>query len=295
MAAAPRANDPEYHPGQWLRWGRYRVRGLHAFGGNSAVYTVDQRLGWRRRELVALKVARPRTPDPVALVEAEIRLAREAVLLRLVSHWRLPRPIAAFREHGRANLVLEFVHGQTLESLLRDPRSGLRPPWPEGQVLALGRALAGLLDDLHTGTGGSVPILVRDLKPGNLIVTPRGDVRLVDLGIACRLSDGALVPANVRGHMTPGYAPPEQCRGEGAEDARTDLYALGAVLYRVATGWDPAHDGWTPPRPARALNRAVSPRLETLLADLLRHSPADRPPTAHDVLRRLEVWGPGAR
>ena len=175
-----------YQPGQWLRWGRYQIRGFHAAGGMSDLYRADRRVGWRGRELVAIKVARPSAGDPGALAAAEVRLAREAMLLRLVSHWRVPRPIAAFREHGRAHLVLEFVHGQTLESLLREPNSRLRPPWPEPQVVALGRALAGLLDDLHTGAAGSDPIIVRDLKPGNLIVTPRGDVRLVDLGIASR-------------------------------------------------------------------------------------------------------------
>lgn len=283
-----RASADLYQRGDRLLGGRFVVRSLHAVGGMSAVYQAEQRVGWRHTRVVAVKVADPRSAAPsieAALAAAEWRLAHEAILLRLVDHWRLPRVVRLFEEHGRLHLAMEFVPGWTLERLLTDATSGVRPPWPEPSVLALGRALADLLASLHAGPA---PILVRDLKPGNLIVTPEGHVKLVDLGIACQLRRGERVPTSERWLGTRGYAAPEQCVGDGREDEREDLYALGAVLYRVATGWDPARAQHRFVfHPARRLNPALSPRLEALLADLLQMDPSGRPVSADDVRRAL--------
>jgi serine/threonine protein kinase len=284
-----RVSGQEYRAGDRLRRGRIAVRGLIGSGGQSDVYLAERRVGWRSWEPVALKVAKPRSEEPRAVARAEQRLAREAALLRTVSCWRVPRPLAAFRERGRSHLMMDYVPGRPLEDVLRDGATGLSRPWPERRVVAIGHALAELLAALHDDPA---PILVRDLKPGNLIVTPRGHIMLVDLGIACRLLPGERVPASVRGLFTPGYAPPEQWRGDGWEDARADLYALGAVLYQVATGQTApsALQRMRDPQalvPARALNPDLSPRIERLLADLLALDPRQRPPSAMDVLRAL--------
>jgi serine/threonine protein kinase, bacterial len=268
-----------------LRHGRYTVHQLCGVGGMSAVYQANQRTGWLRSRSVALKVAQPRMPDPQTLLEAKQRLAHEAILLRLVDHWRVPRALSLFEEHDRLHLAMEFVSGPTLQSLLADRASPAHPPWAEPAVIALGRALADLLHHLHTGPA---PILVRDLKPANLIITPAGHVMLVDLGIACRLRWGEPVPSSERWLGTPGYAAPEQCMGSGQEDERVDLYALGAVLHRVATGRDPARfPGQFRYPPARVLNPALSPRLERLLAALLSPDPAGRPSSAALVAAEL--------
>jgi serine/threonine protein kinase len=279
-----------YAHGDRLRGGRFVVRSLHAVGGMSAVYQAEQRTGWGRTRLVALKVAAPRSDAgamtmTAALAAAQWRLAHEAILLRLVDHWRVPRVVGLFEERERLHLAMDFVPGRTLERLLTDASAGMRPPWPEASVVALGRALADLLAALHAG---AAPVLVRDLKPGNLIVTPEGHVKLVDLGIACQLRRGERVPTSERWLGTRGYAAPEQCVGDGREDEREDLYALGAVLYRVATGWDPARaeQRFTFP-PARRLNPALSPRLEALLADLLQVDAGRRPPSASFVRQAL--------
>lgn len=283
-----RINMGPYQRGDRLRGGRYVVRSLHAVGGMSVVYQADQRVGWGRTRLVALKVAEPRSDAGAAtsaLAAAQWRLAHEAILLRLVDHWRIPRVVGLFEERDRLHLAMDFVPGQTLERLLTDASAGMRPPWREASVLALGRALAELLASLHAGP---TPVLVRDLKPGNLIVTPEGHVKLVDLGIACQLRRGERVPTSERWLGTRGYAAPEQCVGDGCEDEREDLYALGAVLYRVATGWDPARaDQRFAFPPARRLNPALSPRLEALLADLLQVDASRRPPSASYVTQTL--------
>ncbi len=284
-----RAGGQGYRAGDRLRHGRIAVCGLIGSGGQSDVYLAERRMGWRSREPVALKVARPRSEDPRTVAQAEQRLAREVALLGLVSYWRVPRPLAAFRERGRSHLVMDYVPGRPLDEALRDGASGVSQPWPERRVIAIGLALADLLAALHDGPA---PILVRDLKPGNLIVRPPGHIMLVDLGIACRLLPGERVPASVRGLFTPGYAPPEQWRGDGWEDARVDLYAMGAVLYRVATGQTPASalQRMQNPEallPARALNPELSPRMERLLADLLALDPAERPASAEAVGRTL--------
>ncbi len=258
----------------------------------SVVYRAEQRSVWQPRRTIALKVAGPRPSDPTSLAEAEQRLAHEAILLRLVDHWRVPRALALFEERTRLHLVMDFVPGSTLESLLSDPMTGAPAPWPEPSVIALGRALADLLVYLHTGPA---PILVRDLKPSNLIVTPVGHLMLVDLGIACRLRRGQPIPIAARRLGTPGYAAPEQYASDGGEDEREDLYGLGAVLYKVATRQTPPcaatrlQDPHTL-QPARHLNPALSPRLDALLADLLATDPARRPPSAAYVARILAGW-----
>lgn len=281
------ANEVDYVPGMRLRNGRYHVEGRHARGGMSVVYRAAQRTGWRRRDTVALKVALPRETS-AAQIEAEQRLAHEGILLRLVDHWRVPRALELFAEHDRLHLAMEFVPGATLERLLAPDAMGRALPWPEPRVVALGLALADLLVALHEGPA---PILVRDLKPANLIVTPDGHLRLVDLGIACRLRRGQRVPPTERWLGTWGYAAPEQWQGDGDEDERADLYALGAVLYRVATGWldTGAHDS-SRLAPARELNPALSPDLEQLLASLLEPDRARRPARASDVAASLARW-----
>jgi serine/threonine protein kinase len=258
----------------------------------SLVYRAEQRSVWHPRRSVALKIAAPRFADPASLVEAEQRLAHEAILLRLIDHWRVPRALALFEEYSRLHLAMDFVPGATLDCLLSDPVAGAPAPWLEPSVIALGYALADLLAYLHAGPA---PILVRDLKPSNLIVTPAGHLMLIDLGIACWVPRGQRVPSAERRLGTPGYAAPEQYAGDGCEDEREDLYALGAVLYRVATGQTPpgAVARLRDPDsllPARTLNPTVSPRLDTLLAQLLAVQPAHRPPSAADVAGMLAAW-----
>jgi serine/threonine protein kinase len=275
-----------YHPGQRLNHGRVVVRGLHATGGMSVVYRVDHRVGWQRYQPAVVKVAQPRTRDAHAMAVAEQRVAREAVLLRLVQHERVPRPLRAFVQDRRFHLAMELVPGWTLERLLADAGSPLRPPWPEPRVLALGCSLARLLADLH---GAPTPLLVRDLKPSNLIVTSTGHVMLVDFGIACPMPRGEPVPASVRGLGTPGYAAPEQIAAEGWEDARTDLYALGVVLYRVATGHLPRHAAtWLVGAGIHSCNASCSPAFARLVGTLLHVDPACRPDSAAEVTRTLE-------
>src|SRR6185437_1113172 len=128
------ASGAFYRPGQRLYRGRLAVRGVHGAGGMSVVYRAERRLGWRRHEVVALKVASPRRMTAAACALAEQRIAREAVLLQLVQSERVPRPLLTFSQYGRSHLAMEFVSGWTLERLLTDQASGLLPPWHEDQV-----------------------------------------------------------------------------------------------------------------------------------------------------------------
>lgn len=276
-----------YRPGERLYHGRLIVRGVHGAGGMSVVYRAERRVGWRGHQVVALKVANPRQATPEARALAEQRIAREAMLLQMVQSERVPRPLLTFPQHGRSHLAMDFVAGWTLERLLTDPTSALRPPWPEERLLAVGGALASLLTTLHEGR---TPVLVRDLKPNNLIVTHPGHLMLVDLGIACPMRAGEQVPPAVRGLGTLGYAPPEQAAGSGWEDARTDLFALGAVLFRAATGRLPYRgDPWRERPSARALNPALSADLEALLRWLLQPDADRRPTSAAEVSAALRA------
>ena len=270
-----------YHAGQRLYRGRLVVRGVHGAGGMSVVYRAERRVGWRTHQVVALKVANPRHDTSEACALAEQRIAREAVLLQLVDSERVPRPLMTFAQYGRSHLAMDFVSGWTLERFFMDPSSPLRPPWREDQVLALGSSLAGLLAALH---GGRTAVLVRDLKPANLIIQQPGHVMLVDLGIACPLRAGEPVPPAVRGLGTPGYAPPEQIAASGWEDARTDLFALGAILYRACTGRLAVDLGsGRGTSPARLLNPNISVGLSDVLTRLLQPDQRLRPRSAREV------------
>ncbi len=281
-----------YAPGTRLRHGRYHIEGLYAAGGVSEVYLAVEHAGWRPRRLVAIKAALPREASSKAVEAAEERLAHEAILLRLVDCWRVPQVLGLFEEQGRPHLAMEYVPGATLEQLFVDTGGGTCPPWRQRDVVSLGRALADLLQCMHSGP---TPILLRDLKPANLIVTPEGHVKYVDFGIACPLRPGLPIPVSERWLGTRGYAAPEQWGGDGLEDERVDLFALGAILYRAATGRDLARYG-LPTVPALGdHSAALSPRLTSLIGALLSHDPRGRPADATSVARQLAALAPTTR
>lgn len=260
--------------------GRYAIERLLGRGGMGAVYlAADRRLASRRW---AVKEMWPDALEPADRDGARARFEREALLLAQLEHPWLPRVTDYFTQDGRQYLVMELVEGQTLESLVE-----ANGPVDPGRALHWGLQIGELLTYLHERPE---PIILRDLKPGNVMVTPSGAVKVIDFGIARIYQPGKAGDTIAMG--TPGYAPPEQY-GRAQSDARVDVYALGATLHYALTGHDP---GDTPFQfdPITLKNPAVSPALDEAIRVAVRPDAAHRYPTAQAMSDALRVAAAGS-
>ncbi len=261
---------------------RYRIVRLLARGGMGAVYqATDQRL----ENTVALK--------QTLMTDASLQaaFAREARLLAGLHHPVLPAVTDHFIEEMGQFLVMEFVPGDDLKTLLERNAD----PFPLIAVLDWIDALLDALDFLHTQPQ---PIIHRDVKPQNMKLTPRGDVVLLDFGLAKgALLHGADPAANqsIFGY-TLQYAPLEQIQGTGT-DARSDLYSLAATIYHLLTAALPP-DALTrasaliaghpdPLRPAHELTPDMPNDIAAVLHQALALNPAERPASA--ALMRITI------
>ncbi len=199
---------------------RYLIVRQLGQGGMGAVYeATDQRFNSR----VALKQTLV-TTEPLRKA-----FEREARLLNTLQHAALPHVIDYFFEAEGQFLVMQYIPGDDFGQMLR--RRG--QPFPVEDVLQWADQLLDLLDYLHTH---QPPIVHRDIKPENLKLTPRGNVILLDFGLAKGLAEqaaGTTHAPSIVGY-TPNYAPLEQIRGTGT-DPRSDIYSLAATIYHLLT------------------------------------------------------------
>src|SRR5688572_30465353 len=204
--------------------GRYRIVGPLGEGGMGAVYeAVDERLD----TIVALK--------ETLFTDERLRkqFEREARLLARLHHQALPRVSDHFNEGEGQFLVMQFVAGEDLQAMLTH-RNG---PFPVAEVLKWADQLLDALDYLHTQ---DPQIIHRDIKPQNLKLTARGQIVLLDFGLAKGAGGPMSVvttSASIFGY-TPNYAPLEQVQGLGT-DPRSDIYSLAATLYHLMTNVKP--------------------------------------------------------
>jgi eukaryotic-like serine/threonine-protein kinase len=261
--------------------GRYQVERLLGSGGMARVWQArDLRLG-RPVAVKELSVEEPR--DSTALE----RFEREARAIARLSHPNIVSVYDFGNQDGQSYLVMELVEGPTLAQLLADG------PLPIPDVLA---AAAQTCDGLAAAHAAG--IVHRDIKPGNLILTPTGVVKICDFGVA-RLLDAAAL-ANLTGSSdvmgSPNYMAPEQIKG-GPIGPEADLYALGCVMYALFAGSPPfmgespvaiAHQHLTTsPEPLRTRRPELAAEVETLVTELLAKKPADRPSDAASVRQRI--------
>jgi serine/threonine protein kinase len=237
---------------------RYRIEALLGQGGMGAVYgAVDLNLN--------LRVAVKENLDTSA--GAQKQFGVEASLLARLSHASLPRVNDHFFIPNQGQyLVMDYIDGEDLESMVT--RLGVLP---ENRALTWVDQVCDALAYLHRQTP---PIIHRDIKPGNIRVTPGGQAFLVDFGIA-KLYDPALATTMGAKAVTPGFSPPEQYGG-GLTDARSDVYSLGATLYTALTGQ-------TLPESVQRMVGAASIRLPRQL------NPQISPQTESTILRAIEV------
>ena len=195
--------------------------------------------------------------------EAQNQFLREAKILAKLDHPNLPRVTDYFLLPGLGQyLVMDFVEGQDLLAMMAKPGGLL----PLEKVIHWIDQVCAALEYLHRQ---SPPVIHRDIKPGNIRVTPDGKAILVDFGIAKVFDPQLSTIAGARA-VTPGYSPIEQY-GQGRTDARSDLYALGATLYHLVTGVHPPpsvdilSNDVPAPRPAQELNPMVGFALSNAL------------------------------
>jgi serine/threonine-protein kinase len=260
-------------------------------GTLSSVYAaVEEPLG----RLVALKLLRSTIAPSSPFAQ---QLEREAKVLAELCHPNVGQLHAFSKSETRMMLVLEFVDGLSLASLLRK-----RPVLPADSVAAIGAAVARGLAHAHERG-----IVHRDIKPANILVSRRGEVKIFDFGIAQRLRapEEPIAPAPMRledaaSFGTPAYMSPEQILGE-AVDARSDVFSLGVVLYQLICGARPFERGEgegarpaahrirrDPPIPLHRRAPDVPPVLERIVMRAIEKLPADRFQTAAAMAEQLE-------
>ena len=199
--------------------------------------------------------------DPERTVEAFQRCAIEARLLATLAHPGIPRFYGSLIDNGRVYIVMDYVRGTDLEDILRQ-----RGMLDEAAVLTIANQVCDILHYLHSQAN---PVIFRDVKPSNIMYDSDGTVTMIDFGIA-RFTNSQ------RGSImgTPGYAPPEQYRGDISPSA--DIYALGATMHHLLSGRDPRGQKPFTYTAIRDLVPAVSPTTAAILATALQLSPNDR-------------------
>ncbi len=254
---------------------RYRIIEILGQGGMGSVYrAIDENLG----VAIALKENLFTTDE----YTRQFRL--EAVILANLRHPNLPRVSDHFELGDQGQyLVMDFIEGEDLRS--RMERLGTLS---EEDVIQIGAAICDALAYLHTR---KPPILHRDIKPGNVKITPQGHIFLVDFGLAKVYQGTQQATSTGARAMTPGYSPPEQY-GTARTDPRTDFYSLGAMMYAVLSGVIP-EDGLARAMdnaqltPLRKRNSNISRRLASVIEKAMAVDPSDRFQSAEDFKMAL--------
>src|SRR6266699_3438611 len=220
----------------------------------------------------------PSGQNPQGIAEATAAFKREALLLTGLAHQSLPHIYDHFSEAGSRYLAMDFIEGETLEERLGKTPGGRLP---REKALSIGIQLCSVLDYLHTR---QQPIIFRDLKPGNIMLTPGGLVYLIDFGIARHFKMGQVKDTAAFG--SPGYAAPEQY-GKAQTTPRSDIYGLGATLHQLLTGDDPT---LTPFHfaPLHLPHQSAPPGLEELIRQMLEMNESKRPADMATVKRELQ-------
>jgi outer membrane protein assembly factor BamB len=227
--------------------------------------------------LVAVKEMISNITDPLVRKKIYINYERESNILATLRHQSIPRIYDYFMLNERAYLVMEFIQGRDLDDVLADTTSF----FPEAEVVGWGIELCDVLHYLHSHK--PEPIIFRDIKPSNVMITPTNHIMLVDFGIA-KLFDAAAKNTMIG---TQGYSPPDQYRGEATP--KVDIYALGATMHHLLTLRDPRLEApfSFPERPIKEINPNVSDELVAVIDRTLAYNPEDRFPSTDEMKEAL--------
>jgi len=282
--------------GEVLR-NRYKIKRIIGQGGMGSIYLADDlRLEGR---LCALKeVEHDRTMPADLYKQTREQFLREATVLARLDHPNLPKVSDFFSMGGRDYLVMDFVPGKDLRTLMVEARQ--RGAFlSERDVLGWANQLADALVYMHNQ---NPPILHRDIKPSNLKLTPNGLVKLVDFGLVKILASDEITITILQGRGTALYTPLEQYGGDtGHTDARSDIYAFGATLYHLLTNKPPVEARelfLNPDRliPPRQINPDISLRTDRAILWAMNLHPEERPQDVEAFRQALlGEWNPATR
>jgi len=273
--------------------GSYTILRRLGEGGMGEVYLAEHRHIARRAAIKLL------LPEFTAKADVVSRFFTEARATSLIRHPGIVEIIdCAVHTNGRAYIIMEYLEGESLASTIE--RTGNLAGQPKSALAILGQIASAL------GAAHSKGIIHRDLKPDNIfLAAPSGEgglrVKILDFGIAKLAAEGQAALQKTRtGSLlgTPIYMSPEQCRGAGAVDHRTDIYSLGCIAFELFAGRPPfvregagellvAHMSESPQR-LRELARSVTPELEDLVGRMLAKDPAQRPASTAEVIQSIE-------
>jgi serine/threonine protein kinase len=253
---------------------RYRILEILGQGGMGSIYRAeDQNLGVQ----VAVK------ENLFTSEEYARQFRREAVILANLRHPNLPRVTDHFVIDGQGQyLVMDFIEGEDLRE-----RIDIHGLLSDVDAVILGAAVCDALAYLHSR---DPQVVHRDIKPGNIKITPSGTIILVDFGLA-KINENSQVTTTGARAMTPGYSPPEQY-GTARTDPRSDIYSLGASLYMAVTGSLPEDAlaramGQIDLTPVRTHNPKVSRRLAAVIEKSMAVRPEQRYQTAEALKQAL--------
>jgi serine/threonine protein kinase len=259
----------------------YRIEGLVARSGMASIFRgTDLRDGRQ----VAIKIPHPEVEGDAALYD---RFQREAEIGKSLDH---PGVMKVFSDDNRSRvyMVMEWVDGLLLRKILDEERK-----LPPERAVHLTLRILEALEYIH-----SKGVVHRDLKPENVMVDANDNIKLIDFGIAANAKSRRLTFAKLSQTMgTPDYISPEQVKGKRG-DARSDLYALGVMLYEMLTGKVPftgenafliMNDRLlNNPLPPREIDPSITPQLQEIIYRAMERNPKSRYASAHEFANDLQ-------
>lgn len=267
---------------------RYKIRRIIGQGGMGSIYLADD-LRLEGRSCALKEVEHDNSLPEDMLQQARDQFQREATVLARLDHPNLPKVSDFFSEDQRDYLVMDFVPGKDLRTMMVDARQK-DIFLPERDVLSWAAQLTDALAYLHNQ---DPPIVHRDIKPSNLKLTPSGLIKLVDFGLVKILASEEMTITILQGRGTALYTPLEQYGGDaGHTDVRSDLYAFGATLYHLLTNTAPveARERFLHPDSLvlpRQINSNLSARTERAILWAMSLHPDERPQSIEEFRQTL--------
>jgi serine/threonine protein kinase len=278
---------PPLKNGEVLR-GRYKIQERIGQGGMGSIYLAED-IRLKGRQCALKEVEYDRALPEKTRDEARDQFQREANILARLDHPNLPKVSDFFSNGPRDYLVMDYIPGKDLRSLLMEARRK-KSFLKETDVLSWADQLGSALAFLHSQ---EPPIVHRDIKPSNLKLMPHGLIKLVDFGLVRILAPEEVTITIIQGQGTALYTPLEQYGGSDSHtDIRSDIYAFGATLYHLLTNEAPAdaRKRFLHPEslvPLRQINPAISPRTERAVLWAMSLHPDERPHTIDDFRQAL--------